>query len=321
MAPSLTDSQRQALRGASHWYAILSGDRITPVQQQKWRQWIEAHQDHQWAWQQVENLREQVQIIPGNIAASALRDSALTRRQVMKGLLLALSVGGGWQLWRSEPLTGLRADYRTATGEIRQFYLAEGTALTLDTASAANVIFTSSERRIELLYGVVAITSGKDPQQRPLRVYTQQAQLTALGTAFTVEQLDGHTRLSVQQHAVAVRLNGTQRHTFIVQQQQALSFSAGRIDESASTIVDSAEWTRGVLSVSDRPLSEVLEQLARYRPGILRCDPQVASLRISGTFPLTDSDAALQALAQTLPVSVQQITRYWTVVKPKLSSI
>ncbi|QTO88962.1 hypothetical protein HGK25_27545 (plasmid) [Klebsiella pneumoniae] len=31
----------------------------------------------------------------------------------MKGLLLLLGAGGGWQLWQSETGEGLRADYRT----------------------------------------------------------------------------------------------------------------------------------------------------------------------------------------------------------------
>lgn len=56
MNPSLTDSRRQALRSASHWYAVLSGERVSPQQEARWQQWYEQDQDNQWAWQQVENL-------------------------------------------------------------------------------------------------------------------------------------------------------------------------------------------------------------------------------------------------------------------------
>ena len=55
MNPSLTDSRRQALRSASHWYAVLSGERVSPQQEARWQQWYEQDQDNQWAWQQVEN--------------------------------------------------------------------------------------------------------------------------------------------------------------------------------------------------------------------------------------------------------------------------
>jgi hypothetical protein len=35
MTPSLTDSRRQALRSASHWYAVLSGERVSPQQEER----------------------------------------------------------------------------------------------------------------------------------------------------------------------------------------------------------------------------------------------------------------------------------------------
>ena len=46
MNPSLTDSRRQALRSASHWYAVLSGERVSPQQEARWQQWYEQDQDN-----------------------------------------------------------------------------------------------------------------------------------------------------------------------------------------------------------------------------------------------------------------------------------
>lgn len=82
MNPSLTDSRRQALRSASHWYAVLSGERVSPQQEARWQQWYEQDQDNQWAWQQVENLRNQLGGVPGDVASRALHDTRLTRRHV-----------------------------------------------------------------------------------------------------------------------------------------------------------------------------------------------------------------------------------------------
>ncbi len=56
------------------------------------------------AWQQVENLRNQLGGVPGDVASRALHDTRLTRRHVMKGLpLSSLGAGGGWQLWHWKP--------------------------------------------------------------------------------------------------------------------------------------------------------------------------------------------------------------------------
>ncbi|HBQ5506004.1 TPA: fec operon regulator FecR [Klebsiella pneumoniae] len=335
MNPSLTDSRRQALRSASHWYAVLSGERVSPQQEARWQQWYEQDQDNQWAWQQVENLRNQLGGVPGDVASRALHDTRLTRRHVMKGLLLLLGAGGGWQLWQSETGEGLRADYRTAKGAVSRQQLEDGSLLTLNTQSAADVRYDAHQRTVRLWYGEIAITTAKDAQQRPFRVLTRQGQLTALGTEFTVRQQDNFTQLDVQQHAVEVLLASAPAQKRIVNAGESLQFSASEFgavkpldDESTSWTKgilsfsdkplddESTSWTKGILSFSDKPLGEVIATLSRYRNGVLRCDPAVAGLRLSGTFPLKNTDAILNVIAQTLPVKIQSITRYWINISP-----
>ncbi|GKN19322.1 FecR family protein [Klebsiella pneumoniae] len=284
MNPSLTDSRRQALRSASHWYAVLSGERVSPQQEARWQQWYEQDQDNQWAWQQVENLRNQL--------------------------------GGGWQLWQSETGEGLRADYRTAKGAVSRQQLEDGSLLTLNTQSAADVRFDAHQRTVRLWYGEIAITTAKDAQQRPFRVLTRQGQLTALGTEFTVRQQDNFTQLDVQQHAVEVLLASAPAQKRIVNAGESLQFSASEFGAVKPLDDESTSWTKGILSFSDKPLGEVIATLSRYRNGVLRCDPAVAGLRLSGTFPLKNTDAILNVIAQTLPVKIQSITRYWINISP-----
>ena len=57
-------------------------------------------------------------------------------------------------------------------------------------------------------------------------------------------------------------------------------------------------------------------ELARYRAGIVRCDPDVADLRISGAFQLNNTDSVLQALPALLPVQVTYRTSYWVTLGP-----
>ena len=51
--------------------------------------------------------------------------------------------------------------------------------------------------------------------------------------------------------------------------------------------------------------------MARYRPGLLRCAPEVAELKVSGTYQLADTGQILQLLTRSLPVRVDYRTRYW----------
>lgn len=78
-----------------------------------------------------------------------------------------------------------------------------------------------------------------------------------------------------------------------------------------------ADWTRGVLHVNAWRLDAFAAELGRYRPGLLRCDPEVAGLRLSGAFQLHDTDAVLAALPSTLPVRVRYRSAYWVTIAPR----
>jgi transmembrane sensor len=70
-------------------------------------------------------------------------------------------------------------------------------------------------------------------------------------------------------------------------------------------------WVDGLLIAERMPLGQVLAQLDRYRRGVLRCDPAVAALQVSGSFSLDRPDASLDLLASVLPIRVQRVFGYW----------
>ncbi|WP_370444251.1 hypothetical protein [Candidatus Burkholderia verschuerenii] len=51
-------------------------------------------------------------------------------------------------------------------------------------------------------------------------------------------------------------------------------------------------------------LADFLSEIGRYRRGVVRCDASIADLRLSGTYPLDDTDRVLAALAHALPVRI-----------------
>lgn len=70
-----------------------------------------------------------------------------------------------------------------------------------------------------------------------------------------------------------------------------------------------------MLTVIDWRLGDFITELSRYRPGVLRCDPGIAHLRLSGAFRIDNTDTILENLSQSLPVTVRFITRYWATVE------
>ena len=98
---------------------------------------------------------------------------------------------------------------------------------------------------------------------------------------------------------------------------QQSRFDADAIEAPVAAGRHADAWTRGRLFARDLPLDSLVAELGRYRRGLLRCDPAVARLRISGVFQLNRIDAVLAALPRTLPVSVVYRTRYWVTIVPR----
>ena len=97
---------------------------------------------------------------------------------------------------------------------------------------------------------------------------------------------------------------------------QQTQFSRNTVEAPHSIDERADAWARGQLVADEQRLDDFLAELDRYRPGILRVDPQIAGLRLSGVFPLADTDRILATLPSVLPVRVQWRTRLWATVVP-----
>ncbi|AMG97802.1 DUF4880 domain-containing protein [Serratia liquefaciens] len=317
MSHTLTPEQRQALEMAAQWFALLCDENVTEHQRQQWQAWHQQNEDHRWAWQRVEALQRQLQGVPGKFSYRTLdqagRQSTLDRRTLLKSLLLLLGVGGSWLGFQSPLGRELRADYRTATGEIKPIVLSDGSQLVLNTASAVDVRYSAEKRLILLHSGEISLITGRD--DRPFWVESRQGAMRALGTHFLVRENNDQTQLTVLEHAVEAQLAQFPQEKRRVNAGEQISFSAAAFGQQQAA-GNGDSWTRGVLSVSQWRLDQVLAELARYRHGRLDCDPAIAGLRVSGSFPLREPDRALLLLSQTLPIRLQSFTRYWLKVVP-----
>ncbi|MFV0453823.1 MAG: FecR domain-containing protein [Pseudomonas sp.] len=303
--------QRLALRDAAQWYARLGAAPDCAETRQQWQAWYQQHSLNQWAWQRLENLQAELLGLPGPLARRALGSNVQTnRRTVLKGLILGIGISGlAWTGYRQAPLW--LADQRTVIGERRQLTLADGSRLTLNTASAVDIRFDAQQRLIILRAGEILIETAKD--SRPFKVRSAHGEMRALGTRFNVRQFDGHTELEVLEHAVAVR-NAPYGAELQVDVGLCLSFDERRLDIPQPADPNLSAWSQGRLVIDDWRLDRTLAELQRYRPGVITCAKEVAGLRLSGVFPLDDTDRTLVAIAQALPVRVDSRTRYWVMV-------
>ena len=312
-----------ALREAACWFARLGSGRITDADRRAWSEWVEAHPDHRWAWEQVESLRCTLRSLPGKVSATTFRiaDSrysrpGFTRRDALKGLGVALMFGAvaGGGMARSR---GWFDDFHTAIGERREVVLADGSTMVLNTGTAVDVVFSDSQRLLRLRTGEILVETAVDPApaRRPFIVATAQGEVRALGTRFLVRQAGDLTSVAVLRHAVEIRPLDAPWNARILDENQQAMFSG--IEATSPRVADESQaaWTRGVLIVNDWRLGDLVEELGRYRPGRLACARAVAGLRISGAFPVHDTDVALAAIERALPVRASRRTRYWVSIE------
>lgn len=211
----------------------------------------------------------------------------------------------------------MTADYRTPVGERREIVLADGSRLHLNTGTAIDVRFDAGQRLVVLHAGEVHIDTGADRDSstyRPFLVQTAQGRIRALGTRFGVRLAQDESRVAVTQGAVEITpASGAQ---LVVQAGQQARFSQTGVTGPQPLETGAEDWLQGVLRVRDLRLDDFLAELGRYRQGLLRCDPAVGALRVSGVFQLRDTDAVLDSLPDALPVNVLYRTRYWVTVVP-----
>lgn len=299
-----------------------------------WARWHDTSPEHARAWARAELLTRKLEGLPVSLAMPVLdRPAAVDRRALLARsgkLAIGLAVlPAGWVGWRQATWGGWTADYRAGPGERRELQLADGTRITLDAGTAIDVRFDAAQRLVRLRAGQMLVQTGHgagDAHRGPFRVATPHGRLEALGTRFTVRQQDDVTQVAVLDGAVRIdpRDAGARdaATSLVLGAGQQSRFTAtdvrppSAVDEIAATA-----WTRGMLLADGMALADVANELSRYRRGVVQCDPAVADLRVTGSFPVgssADTDRSLVMLVSTYPVEAQaRLQGLWVSLVPR----
>lgn len=302
---------RKVFEAAAGWYVQFQADPPTLAEQKAWQLWIDSDPAHLAAWNQMEQLQRHLGTLPQDLKRRAL-NTGQQRRQVLKLLLLA--TGTGFLSWNAQQHTSLGnawADYKTGVGQRRNLSLADGSQIQLNTDTAIDVSFEAAQRLIRLRSGEILIQTGKLGDQRPFFVETGDGRIQALGTRFSVHKLSGSTRVGVLEDRVSVQPADRSTTAMILKAGEGADFDSRHVGLLHPFKSSAVAWTNGQLIVLDARLGEVIEELGRYRSGILHCDSRARDLRVSGTFRLDSTDAVLANLQASLPINVRYFSRYW----------
>ncbi len=307
-------------REAVDWVHRLASGRATTADAEalkRWRSLSAAHNtafvDASRLWKTFEpaarNLRRRGEIPSGLMARPAARQT-VHRRAVLGGGLAAASAAVAYgmvrpplDLWPS--IAELAADYRTGTGEQRQLALPGDISVYMNTRTSVALRTPEGDTdRLELIAGEASFKSTQR-QQKPLVVLAGNGELTTshahfdvrVGPAVCVTCLEGDVTVALQSDAKTIGAG-----------QQIRYNSAGLGHVVPVDVELFTAWQQGVLIFRMSPLSDVVDEINRYRPGkVVLVDAALAQKTVSGRFRIDHMDEILVRLHQSFGIKSRSL--------------
>jgi transmembrane sensor len=226
---------------------------------------------------------------PVSGAASQGRLKPLLRFAAMGGAAAAV-VAGVLYMWPASQET-----YATAVGGQAKITLADGSQVQLNTNSAIAVSMSAGRRTVTLKRGEAFFNVVHDAA-RPFSVLAQGHRITDLGTKFAVRTANGRLEVTlVQGRARLETVDPALQHhaTDLVPGEVAVAtaHSLSVANVSPSRLKDALAWQQGKLVFNHVTLADAAAQFNRYNRTRLVVGPDIASLKISGTFDAGSIDA------------------------------
>ena len=319
---NVPDTAQDAVHdAAARWFAREHGGEMTAQEREHLATWRQADPRHEQAYQAMQRVWHIAQATPNAVFESALARSTRpetpspSRRRIV-GLAVAgacstaVAVGAlAPARWWVSPEFSQR--YVTQRGERREFLLPDGSTLTLNTDSDAEVHYFASERRVEFTRGE-AYFSVTPNRNRPFVVDAGLATVTVTGTTFNVRRAPDLLSVAVSSGSVEVASwRGWRRDVRQLLANQGLDVARGGTlpPVTARPAVSIATWRQGKAVFDAAPLEIIVKEINRYRdqPIILR-DATLQRLRVAGVFNIDDPDAFLDALPLLAPVKIVRVS-------------
>jgi len=285
---------------------------MTAPEEREFRAWLARHPDHASHYAQARLVFDHAGAAlrqPPSPTATPIPVVHRARMLVPLGLAACLALF----VVADGPMR-LQADAIAGTGERPMVALPDGSKVQLDSRAAIAFDFSRERREVRLLRGRAYFQVVPDTA-RPFTVSAAGGRTRALGTAFEVALMEDGAGISVAQHAVAIKVGGRDRTVLHAGQSVAYT-SQGFGPVRDGDVEAMAIWRQGRLVASNATLGWVAGQLEQYMPGrILIPSAALREKRVSGSFDISDPQAALAVLEGTLGLRALRLGPYLTVLR------
>ncbi|KMT52273.1 FecR family protein [Pseudomonas fildesensis] len=259
---------------ARDWLVLLTSGRATVADAKALNVWCAQSPEHAQAFERAKALWQHL----GAAAEQSERPRHFGRRAFLGGAIAAsaalvmvrVGVPGGF--------AGLAADYRTDVGEQRQVLLSEGVSLELNTQTRISRV----GQGIELLEGEVEVVAHV---AQPLKVQAGEGWVSAAQARFNVRHTDRNVCVTCIEGWLSVDVAG---RSVRLESGRQLTYGAAGVGEPATVDAQAVvAWREQVLVFNNATLATVVDEINRYRPGMLvLLNTELGKRRVQARFSL-----------------------------------
>jgi transmembrane sensor len=307
---------------AQAWLRRLNSGEVTEQDARAFRRWHASGPLHRAAlfeakhcWDALEPAFERIankERAQAITLGEARRPAAWGRRAFLGSAVGAAAAVGvalafpPFELW---PTVGeWRADYRTGTGEQRKIALAERVSVDLNTLTAITRQDVGGRTDgIELISGEAAVDISAPVQgTRGFSVTSGVGRTSADAGHFEVRHINASTCVTCVQGILRVEHPLGTRSMTTGQQVIYDAHSLG--DISPADLSSVSAWRRGILVFNLTPLTQVIDEINRYRPGrVVLVNRNVSDRQVSGRFPIRSLNVVLSQIQHTYELNARKL--------------
>lgn len=307
-SPDLDPLTREAIA----WVVRLTSGEATTADAAELKRWRAQSPEHEEAfrratklWRSFGDVARTSQQADRRFGLAAVRSNpVLARRAVLVGGATAAAAMAASYLVVRPPLGlwpswgELLADYRTEKGEVREIAIGPEVSIELSTLTSVSVRSSPEQQTIDLITGEAAITA-----KRPLVVTAGDVRITTSQATFNARCIDDTVWVTCVAGDVDVA-HGTRTVRLDVGQQVSQSGTGlGTVEQV--DVEQATSWRSGMLIFQNKPLTHVIEEINRYRPGrIVITNSDLGRRVVNGTFRRDQLDSFIAQVQQLFGAKV-----------------
>jgi transmembrane sensor len=307
---------------AAYWHARLAQGTDARVELE-FERWRDAHADHRDAYDRLTSRHDGIRALADAPEILSLRHQTLLRLAVKQrfdarvktgvGVAVALLVvatsafalySGGFGPSRSVVTADADASaeqsFRTAVGQRSTITLADGSRVTLNTASRIRIAYRQHERRLTLDEGQAWFEVAKN-KSAPFVVHAGGQRVEAHGTAFDVRVMSDRIEVMLAEGKVTVDAEGRGFNQASIAMRPNELLVASANGTSVRHVADPGawkNWRQGIVMFDNVPLARAIAEMNRYSETQLQvADAATGRIAISGGFNADATGAFVEALA------------------------